>query len=106
MPAERVVIDIEVNSDIATIEATREALDRLTNAQRRYNRERDRGGSGGGGGGSGGGSGGGGDDGGRGGRRGGGSSRPRKGRYDGFGGQVFDFRGDIKESPLTGNCWA
>ena len=95
MPAERVVIDIEVNSDIATIEATREALDRLTNAQRRYNRERDRGGSGGGGGGSGGGSGGGGDDGGRGGRRGGGSSRPRKGRYDGFGGQVFDFRGDM-----------
>lgn len=96
MPAERVVIDIEVNSDIATIEATRQALDRLTNAQRRYNRERDReprggggGGSGSGGGGSGGGSGGGG---GRGGRGGGG--RRGNGRYDGFGGQVFDFRGD------------
>jgi hypothetical protein len=95
MPAERVVIDIEVNSDIATIEATREALDRLTNAQRRYNRERDRGGSGGGSGGGGSGGGGGDDDGGRGRRRGGGSSRPRKGRYDGFGGQVFDFRGDM-----------
>ena len=43
MPAaERVVIDIEVNSDIATIEATRRALEDLTDAQRRYNRERDR----------------------------------------------------------------
>jgi hypothetical protein len=95
MPAERVVIDIEVNSDIATIEATREALDRLTNAQRRYNRERDRGGSVGDGGGSGGSGGGGGGGGGgnRGGR--GGSSRPRRGRYDGLGGQVFDFRGDM-----------
>jgi hypothetical protein len=94
MAAERVVIDIEVNSDIATIEATREALERLTNAQKRYNRERDkepRGGRGGGGGG-----GGGGDDDGR--------RRPRapgvkgsgggKGRYAGFAGQVFDFRGD------------
>ena len=104
MPAERVVIDIEVNSDIATIEATREALDRLTNAQKRYNRERDRGGSGGGSGGGGsggGGSGGGGgdDDGGRGrrggrGGRGGGSSRS-KARYAGFTGEVFDFRGDM-----------
>ena len=89
MPAERVVIDIEVNSDIATIEATREALERLTNAQRRYNRERDREPSGGGGGGSGGG---GGDDDGR--RRGGGGGRS-KGRYDGFRGKVFDFRGDM-----------
>ena len=57
MPAERVVIDIEVNSDIATIVATRRALEDLTDAQRRYNRERDReprggGGSGGGSGGS------------------------------------------------------
>ena len=99
MPAERVVIDIEVNSDIATIEATREALDRLTNAQRRYNRERDRGsrgGSGGSGGDDDGGSGGGGSGGGRGrGRRGGGGGGRSKGRYDGFGGQVFDFRGDM-----------
>ena len=94
MPAERVVIDIEVNSDIATIEATRQALDRLTNAQRRYNRERDRGGSGSDDGGSGGGGGGGGGGGRNRGSR-GGSSRPRKGRYDGLGGQVFDFRGDM-----------
>jgi len=103
MPAERVVIDIEVNSDIATIEATREALDRLTNAQRRYNRERDRG-RGGSGGGSGddddGGSGGGGRGGRRGGGGGGGGGRyrgrgNRNGRYDGLGGQVFDFRGDM-----------
>jgi len=89
MAAERVVIDIEVNSDIATIEATREALERLTNAQKRYNRERDKERRGGGGGG-----GGGGDD----------DRRPRapgvkgsgggKGRYAGFAGQVFDFRGD------------
>ena len=94
MPAERVVIDIEVNSDIATIEATRQALDRLTNAQRRYNRERDRESRGGGGGGGGSGSGGGGSGGGGGrGRRGGGGRRGN-GRYDGFGGQVFDFRGD------------
>jgi gas vesicle protein len=98
MPAERVVIDIEVNSDIATIVATRRALEDLTDAQRRYNRERDReprGGGGGGGGGSG--SGGGGDGDGRGRRRGGGGSggRRTKGRYDGFGGQVFDFRGDM-----------
>ena len=97
MPAERVVIDIEVNSDIATIEATREALERLTNAQKRYNRERERGrGSGGGGGGD--------DDDddggsrGRRGRRGGGGGGGRKrvkGRYDGLGGDVFDFRGDM-----------
>ena len=98
MPAERVVIDIEVNSDIATIVATRRALEDLTDAQRRYNRERDREPRGGGGsGGGGGGSGGGGDDG-RGRRRGsggGGGGRRGKGRYDGFGGQVFDFRGDM-----------
>lgn len=101
MPAERVVIDIEVNSDIATIEATREALERLTNAQRRYNRERERG-RGGSGGGSGddddGGSGGGGRGGRRGGGGGGGRYRGRgnrNGRYDGLGGQVFDFRGDM-----------
>ena len=94
MPAaERVVIDIEVNSDIATIEATRRALEDLTDAQRRYNRERDREPRGGGGGGGGGG----GDDGGRGRGRGGrgGGGGGRKGRYDGFGGQVFDFRGDM-----------
>ena len=92
MPAERVVIDIEVNSDIATIVATRRALEDLTDAQRRYNRERDREPRGGGGG-----SGGSGDDG-RGRRRGsggGGGGRRGKGRYDGFGGQVFDFRGDM-----------
>ena len=71
MPAERVVIDIEVNSDIATIVATRRALEDLTDAQRRYNRERDRE------------------------PRGGGGGRRVKGRYDGFGGQVFDFRGDM-----------
>lgn len=98
MPAERVVIDIEVNSDIATIEATREALERLTSAQRRYNRERDREPRGGGGGrggdddsGRGGRGGRGGGRGGRGGR--GGSSRSRA-RYAGFVGEVFDFRGD------------
>lgn len=96
--AERVVIDIEVNSDIATIEATREALERLTNAQRRYNRERDReprNGSGGGGGGGGGGRGGDDDDRGRRrppGVRGRGGGR---GRYAGFAGKVFDFRGDM-----------
>ena len=93
MPAERVVIDIEVNSDIATIVATRRALEDLTDAQRRYNRERDREPRGGGGGGSGG------DDDGsrgrRGGRGGGGGGRRTRGRYDGFGGQVFDFRGDM-----------
>ena len=95
MPAERVVIDIEVNSDIATIVATRRALEDLTDAQRRYNRERDREPRGGGG--SGGGSGGGGDNDSRGRRRGGGGGGGRrgKGRYDGFGGQVFDFRGDM-----------
>ena len=93
MAAERVVIDIEVNSDIATIEATREALERLTNAQKRYNRERDREPRGGGGGGGGGGG------------NGGNNRTPRapgvrgsgggsKGRYAGFAGQVFDFRGD------------
>ncbi len=95
MPAaERVVIDIEVNSDIATIEATRRALEDLTDAQRRYNRERDReprGGRGGRGGDD--------DDGGRGGRRGrgggGGGRGGRPSRYAGFAGQVFDFRGDI-----------
>ena len=55
MPAaERVVIDIEVNSEIATIEATRRALEDLTDAQRKYNRERDREPRGGGGGGGGG----------------------------------------------------
>lgn len=90
MPAaERVVIDIEVNSDIATIEATRRALEDLTDAQRKYNRERDREPKGGGGGGGGGG---GDDDGGRG-RRGGRGGRG--GRYKGFAGQVFDFRGDL-----------
>lgn len=100
MPAERVVIDIEVNSDIATIEATRRALEDLTDAQRRYNRERDREPRGGGGGGGGGGSGDSDDDGrsgrgGRGGRRvGRRGGRRGNGRYDGFGGQVFDFRGD------------
>ena len=97
MPAERVVIDIEVNSDIATIEATREALERLTSAQRRYNREVERGrrsggGDDDGGGRGGGGGGGGGGRGGRGGRR-GGSSRS-KARYAGFVGEVFDFRED------------
>ena len=97
MPAERVVIDIEVNSDIATIVATRRALEDLTDAQRRYNRERDREPRGGGGSGGSGGSGGGGDDdrGRRRGSGGGGGGRRRKGRYDGFGGQVFDFRGDM-----------
>lgn len=92
MPAERVVIDIEVNSDIATIVATRRALEDLTDAQRRYNRERDREPRGGGGGDDSGGGGGGG--GGRRRRGGGGGSRAR-GRYDGLGGQVFDFRGDV-----------
>jgi hypothetical protein len=90
---ERVVINIEVNSDIATIEATREALERLTRAERDYGRARDSrpdGGDGGGGD----------DDGGGGGRRGGrrggggGGRRTQKGRYDGFKGEVFDFRGD------------
>ena len=94
MPAERVVIDIEVNSDIATIEATRQALERLTNAQKRYNRERDRGGSGGDDD-SGGGGGGGGGGNGRRRPRGGGGGGGGKGRYDGFGGKVFDFRGDM-----------
>ena len=96
MPAERVVIDIEVNSDIATIVATRRALEDLTNAQRRYNREKDREPRGGGGDDSSGGRGGG-----RGGGGGGGRRRPRggggrrgNGRYDGLAGQVFDFRGD------------
>jgi hypothetical protein len=97
MAAERVVIDIEVNSDIATIEATREALERLTNAQQRYNRAQ-RNGNGNGGNGNGGGGGGGGGGNGRNNRN------PRapgvkgsgggKGRYDGFAGKVFDFRGD------------
>jgi hypothetical protein len=40
---ERVVINIEVNSDVATIEATREALRRLRDEEENYNRERDRG---------------------------------------------------------------
>ena len=93
MPAaERVVIDIEVNSDIATIEATRRALEDLTDAQRKYNRERDREPKDGGGGGGGGG-GGDDDDGKRRGKRGGGGGG-RKGRYKGFAGEVFDFRGD------------
>jgi gas vesicle protein len=92
MPAERVVIDIEVNSDIATIVATRRALEDLTDAQRRYNRERDREPRGGGGGDDSGGGGGGGRR--RRGGGGGGGSRAR-GRYDGLGGQVFDFRGDV-----------
>ncbi len=91
---ERVVINIEVNSDIATIEATREALERLTRAERDYGRARDSrpdGDDDGGGGGSGGGGGGGG------GRRrggGGGGRRTQRGRYEGFRGEVFDFRGD------------
>ena len=90
MPAERVVIDIEVNSDIATIVATRRALEDLTNAQRRYNREKDREPRGGGGDDS---SGGGGGGGGRRRPRGGGGRRGNR-RYDGLAGQVFDFRGD------------
>ena len=93
MPAERVVIDIEVNSDIATIVATRRALEDLTDAQRRYNRERDRGSSGGSSGGGGGSSGGGGSGGNR--NRRGGGGRRGNGRYDGLAGQVFDFRGDM-----------
>jgi hypothetical protein len=94
---ERVVINIEVNSDIATIEATREALERLTRAERAYGRAResrpDAGDDGGddGGGSSGGGRSRGGRSGGRGG---GGGRRTRPGRYDGFRGEVFDFRGD------------
>ena len=94
---ERVVINIEVNSDIATIEATREALERLTRAERDYARERDRRPSGGGGGGGDDDDGGGG--GGGGGRRrgggGGGGRRTRKPRYQGFRDEVFDFRGDM-----------
>jgi hypothetical protein len=90
---ERVVINIEVNSDIATIEATREALERLTRAERDYGRARDSRPDGGddddGGGSSGGGRSRGGRSGGRGGGR-----RTRPGRYDGFRGEVFDFRGD------------
>jgi len=39
---ERVVINIEVNSDIATIEATRQALERLTRENRDLNDEYDR----------------------------------------------------------------
>jgi hypothetical protein len=39
---ERVVINIEVNSDVATIEATRAALERLTNENRDLNREYER----------------------------------------------------------------
>lgn len=94
---ERVVINIEVNSDIATIEATREALERLTRAERDYARERDRRPSGGGGddddgGGS---SGGGSSRGGGGGNRRGGGRRTRKPRYQGFRDEVFDFRGDM-----------
>jgi hypothetical protein len=95
---ERVVINIEVNSDIATIEATREALERLTRAERAYGRAResrpDAGDDGGddGGGSSGGGRSRGGRSGGRGG---GGGRRTRPGRYDGFRGEVFDFRGDM-----------
>ena len=98
MAAERVVIDIEVNSDIATIEATREALERLTNAQQRYNRARNSGNGNGNGGGGGGG-------GGNGGGGGGNNRNPRapgvrgsgggsKSRYAGFADKVFDFRGD------------
>ena len=94
MPAERVVIDIEVNSDIATIVATRRALEDLTDAQRRYNRERDREPRGGGGGSGGDDSGGGGGRRRRGGGGGGGGRRGNR-RYDGLGGQVFDFRGDV-----------
>ena len=96
---ERVVINIEVNSDIATIEATREALERLTRAERAYGRAResrpDAGDDGGddGGGSSGGGRSRGGSS--RGGRGGGGGRRTRPGRYDGFRGEVFDFRGDM-----------
>ena len=95
---ERVVINIEVNSDIATIEATREALERLTRAERDYGRARDSRPDGGedddGGGSSGSGrSRGGSSRGGRGG--GGGGRRTKPGRYDGFRGEVFDFRGDM-----------
>ena len=96
---ERVVINIEVNSDIATIEATREALERLTRAERAYGRAResrpDAGDDGGddGGGSSGSGRSRGGSS--RGGRGGGGGRRTRPGRYDGFRGEVFDFRGDM-----------
>lgn len=93
---ERVVINIEVNSDIATIEATREALERLTRAERDYGRARDSRPDGGDGdGGDGGGGGGGGRS--RGGRnrgRGGGGRKTQKGRYEGFFGEVFDFRED------------
>ena len=94
---ERVVINIEVNSDIATIEATREALERLTRAERDYGRARDSRPDGGDDGGD---DGGGGSSrrsrsrGGGGGGRGGGR-RTQKGRYDGFRGEVFDFRGDM-----------
>ena len=95
MPAERVVIDIEVNSDIATIVATRRALEDLTDAQRRYNRERDRDSSGGSSSGGGGGSGGGGSGGSGNRNRRGGGGRRGNGRYDGLAGQVFDFRGDM-----------
>lgn len=42
MARERVVINIEVNSDVATIEATRAALERLTNENRDLNREYER----------------------------------------------------------------
>jgi methyl-accepting chemotaxis protein len=42
MARERVVINIEVNSDIATIEATRAALERLTKQNRDLNDEYDR----------------------------------------------------------------
>jgi hypothetical protein len=96
---ERVVINIEVNSDIATIEATREALERLTRAERAYGRAResrpDAGDDGGddGGGSSGSGRSRGGSS--RGGRGGGGGRRTKPGRYDGFRGEVFDFRGDM-----------
>jgi hypothetical protein len=94
---ERVVINIEVNSDIATIEATREALERLTRAERDYARERDRRPSGGddddGGGSGGGGRSRGGTSGGRGG--GGRNRRTQRSRYAGFRDEVFDFRGDM-----------
>ena len=94
---ERVVINIEVNSDIATIEATREALERLTRAERDYGRARDSRPDGGddddGGGSSGSGRSRGGSS--RGGRGGGGGRRTKPGRYDGFRGEVFDFRGDM-----------
>lgn len=42
MARERVVINIEVNSDVATIEATRKALERLTKENRDLNDEYDR----------------------------------------------------------------